>query len=217
MPQLISCPECSKNLQVPEELIGKKVQCPECKNTFVATLPEPEDRSDPPPKTSTVKKKTTGGGVSKKTQKSYDDEDDDDDDRPRRRRRDDDDDDDDDYDRPSRRSRRGEEKPGKVTGIGVIALVGGILAIMLFFGLGAGSTGLCCLWPGTYYSLVVGILAIVKGSALLGSSAQANAPPIGIGVMMIVNIINLDITNVVLGILILVFCNDDEVKSYLRG
>ena len=33
--------------------------------------------------------------------------------------------------------------------------------------------------------------------------------------MMIINIINGDVTNVVLGILILVFCNDEEVTGYL--
>jgi len=211
MAHLLTCPECGKNLQVPENLLGSRVQCPECQHTFTATLPEEEsapskhkETSDPP----AWNKKDTGVGVSKKTKRRDDDD---------RRRRDDDDDDFD--DRPSRRrsSGRGDDKPGKVTGIGIMMLIGGILGVMMFLALGGSSGGLCCLWPGTYYSLVMGILAIIKGSAILGSNAQVNAPPTGIGVMMIINIINLDITNVVLGILVIVFCGDDEVKNYLRG
>ena len=164
---------------------------------------------------------------------------------------DDDDDDDDDEaedeeERPRRSGRRsrpsidrgGDEKPGKVQGIGIMSLIGGIFSILVGVGLAAGFTiaglgaglgglaggcpcGFCgCLglfWPGIYYSLVVGILAIIKGCLLLGSSAQQNYPPIYIGVMLIINIINADMVSLVLGILILVFCADEEVKGYLRG
>ena len=38
MSQLIACPDCQKQLQVPDDLIGKTVQCPECKHTFAAAL-----------------------------------------------------------------------------------------------------------------------------------------------------------------------------------
>jgi hypothetical protein len=95
-----------------------------------------------------------------------------------------------------------------------MALIGGIWAIMLFLGLIGGSGLVCCLWPGSYYSVVVGILAIIKGSSILGNQAYVNTPPTGIAVMMIINIINGDIVNLVLGILILVFCGDEEVKAY---
>ena len=40
MAQLVACPECQKHLQVPDELLGKRVQCPECKHTFTATVAE---------------------------------------------------------------------------------------------------------------------------------------------------------------------------------
>jgi predicted Zn finger-like uncharacterized protein len=36
MAHMITCPECQKHLQVPDELIGAKVQCPECQHTFTA-------------------------------------------------------------------------------------------------------------------------------------------------------------------------------------
>ena len=38
---------------------------------------------------------------------------------------------------------------------------------------------------------------------------------IGIAVMLIINIINFDIVGMTLGIVILVFCSDQEVKEYL--
>lgn len=36
MAQLIQCPQCDRQLRVPDELLGKRVQCPSCGNTFVA-------------------------------------------------------------------------------------------------------------------------------------------------------------------------------------
>ena len=222
MSHLITCPECSKPLQVPENLLGKKVQCPECTQTFIAMLPEEpsfdaRSTSKPPPRDKT----RTDNGVTKTTNRArVEDEDKDERDAPRRRSRyDAQDDEDDDLSirrRPSTRHiKRDELVPGKVTGIGIMALIGGIFAILLFLGWSAGSSGFCCLWPGTYYSLVVGILAIVHGSAFLGSNAYLRPPPTFIGVMMIINIINGDFINLVLGIIILVFCSDEEVTAYL--
>jgi len=36
MPSIISCPSCQKQLKVPDDLIGKSVKCPGCKETFTA-------------------------------------------------------------------------------------------------------------------------------------------------------------------------------------
>src|SRR5205823_6505223 len=116
---------------------------------------------------------------------------------PRRARRDEWDEPYDDYDRPRRRG-----KPGKVQAIAVMTLVGGILAtlgavaILGYFGLvGIASMGfglVCCLWPGPYYGLVVGIMGIVKGSQLLGENAHRSAPPTTVAVMQIINVVNGD-------------------------
>ncbi len=135
-----------------------------------------------------------------------------------RRDYDDDDDfedDDDDYrDRPSRRGRgRSAVRPGKVQAIAIMTLIGGIYAIVHFLGVAGSSGGFCCLWPGLYYALVVGIMAIIKGSQLLGEQAPYQAPPKGIAIMMIINIINGDMINCVLGIIVLVFCSDPEVEG----
>jgi hypothetical protein len=173
-------------------------------------------------------------------------EDDDDEPRPRRRREDDEDyeeargrrvrrrDDygDEDYDDEAEddedyRSRRRGEKPGKVVAVAIMMLIGGILAIissvaiLAYLGLaGAVTCGvgwLGCLWPGPYYSLVLGILATIKGSQLLGRNADRLPPPKGVAIMQIINIVNLDIPNCVMGIIALIFLNEREVQRYFRG
>ena len=131
MSQLIACPECSKHLQVPENLLGKKVQCPECKHTFIATAPDSEDpadktkvstKSSPPPlKTPAWDKKA---------------EDDDRDADKKKRRDDDEDDDDDDEDRPRRRSGRRSSRGGFAPHRGGMILALGIIGIVAFQPLG---------------------------------------------------------------------------------
>ncbi len=156
MNSTISCPSCQRMLRVPESLLGQAVKCPSCAHTF--TAPEnleveevaPRRAAAPPPKD------------------DYEDEP-----RPSKRRRRDDDYDDDYDDAPRRRRHR--EKPGKVQAIGVMMLIGGILATLGSVGLiaycgliGIATLGvglLCCLWPGPYYGLVMGIMAITKGGA----------------------------------------------------
>ena len=46
MAQLIACPECDKQLQVPEDLLSKHVQCPSCQHTFVAASKDVSERPD---------------------------------------------------------------------------------------------------------------------------------------------------------------------------
>jgi hypothetical protein len=117
---------------------------------------------------------------------------------------------------PRRSSSGAGKPPGKVTGLGIMCLIGGIYAILWALGFAGGSCGLFCLWPPIYYSIVLGILAIIRGAGLLGASSYQQYPPIVIGIMMIINILNADIVNTVLGIIVLVFCGDEEVKAYLR-
>jgi predicted Zn finger-like uncharacterized protein len=207
MSYMITCPECRKQLQVPDNLLGQTVQCPECKHIFTAVAPHADDSdaktSAAEPVASKIpewNERSKSGDASKKKKRSDDDRDEDEDA---------------DVDIDEHRGRRYDQKPGKVTGLGVMALVGGIIGVLLALSSAAGSVGVCCLWPGTYYSLIMGIMAITRGSALLGANASQQTPPTGIAVMMIINIINADVVNCVLGIIMLVFCGDDEVKDYL--
>ncbi|OAI41044.1 hypothetical protein AYO40_03940 [Planctomycetaceae bacterium SCGC AG-212-D15] len=65
MPEIIRCPQCQRELQVPEEFIGRPVKCPSCGLNFVTrseAAPQPLPRvgevtyahseaADPPPRT----------------------------------------------------------------------------------------------------------------------------------------------------------------------
>jgi predicted Zn finger-like uncharacterized protein len=195
MSDTITCPSCQRTLRVPESLRGQLVKCPTCEQTFTAAPPDaPPPRQEAPPR----------------PRDHYEDEPP----PPRRVRRDEWEDDRDDYDRPRR---RGVEKPGKVQAIAIMTLVGGILAVLGGLGLTLAGGFICCLWPGTYYGLVMGIMAIVKGSQLLGENAHRSAPPTTIAVMQIINVINGDFVNLTMGILTLVFLSESEVKRFFRG
>jgi hypothetical protein len=110
---------------------------------------------------------------------------------------------------------RAGEKPAKVQAVAIMTLAGGIWAILVAVGLAGTFIGLA--WPGTYYSLVLGILATVRGSRLLGERAYGEAPPRGTAIMQIINIVAFDPVNLTLGILNLVFLNEREVRGYFRG
>jgi hypothetical protein len=120
MTEIIKCPSCQRQLQVPEQYLGKEVQCPECRHMFVATTttvsaqPVPTS-SAPPPAGSTEKSKPRRYG-------------DDENETPRRRRDlDDDDDDFGDFHHPRRlRNRLTPHRGGLIMALGLVALVGGI-------------------------------------------------------------------------------------------
>jgi predicted Zn finger-like uncharacterized protein len=46
VPIVTRCPSCNKSLRVPDKLLGSKVRCPSCKNTFTAE--EPDDAAERP-------------------------------------------------------------------------------------------------------------------------------------------------------------------------
>ena len=99
--------------------------------------------------------------------------------------------------------------------IALMTLLGGILAVLVSIALMVTCIGF--MWPGTYYSLVAGIFLIVKGAELVGARAHRSAPPQGTAIMQIINVINLDVINLTMGILTLVFLNEREVRGYFRG
>lgn len=103
------------------------------------------------------------------------------------------------------------EKPGKVQAVAIMFLVGGIWSCLH----GVGVLLLC--WPGGIYSIVFGILAIVKGSQLLGTDWFRMPVPVGTGVMQIITIVSFDIVNLILGIISVVFLNEPSVQAAFRG
>ncbi len=171
MSQLVACPDCKKHLQVPDDLIGKKVQCPECKHTFTAKSPDEEEVK------SSVS--TTPSKVPATTKKASWDKDDDEDDRPsksgKKKRQDDDDydvadkdDDDVDDDRPRRSKRRRSSnrgnfvahRGGMILAFGLIALIGGFVA---------------------GFPVIFGVIAWIMGNADLEEMRQGRMDPEGEG------------------------------------
>src|SRR5262249_14407443 len=49
-PEIISCPDCGRQLRVPDHLYGKKVRCPGCKVMFRAEVVSEPPAPSPPPR-----------------------------------------------------------------------------------------------------------------------------------------------------------------------
>jgi hypothetical protein len=139
MAQQITCPSCSKTLNLPDTLIGKEVRCPNCQTTFTAEATTPPQ---PAPSSS-------GGGFHEESAP---------DEAPPRRRRDEE------YEEeaPRRRDygdRDGGSRPHRgvlVLLLGIFSTVAGALGL-LFTG---GSWLIICCMP---VSIVLALLAIGLG------------------------------------------------------
>jgi len=112
-------------------------------------------------------------------------------------------------------------KPAKVTAIEVMTLACGVLGVSMGF-----AFMWTIIWIPWIYSCVYGILAIVTGARLISSPGYLDGgqppfpiprPPHFIGVMAIINILCCDFTSLTLGIIILVFLGDPEVRAYYSG
>jgi hypothetical protein len=114
-------------------------------------------------------------------------------------------------------------KPDKVGAIAILCLVDGILNVVFgiswVFGIsvfGASTCGLgCILIPLGAYPLVLGILEIVYASKLLPDPPTAGEPARWLAVMQIVNVLWGQVISLVVGILLLIFFDDPEVRAYL--
>jgi len=199
----VCCPACRRALRVPHDLLGQLVKCPACEQTFTASEDLEAAPWRPPGR-------SAGSDVADTFPLAQDE--------PRRPG--------DAEERPlRRRSRRREEeeddrrsqppRPDKVQAIAILTLVGGILAVFVSLLLMATCIGLA--WPGTYFSMVCGIVCIIKGANLLGAHGYRESAPQASAILQIINIINLDVINLTMGILTLVFLNEPEVRRYYRG
>jgi len=232
---IIFCPGCGTRLTVGDDRAGTSLECPKCDVAIAvpSVLPPPPAPPPTPPRPS--------GPVPPRGMpplppappplppplppptpipaappavydwpKSRDDDDSAPRRKPRRKHADDSDDEDEDYLPP----RRG--KPGKVTAVGAMLLAGGICAILnsLFFGIFTAFA--CCVWPGLYFGVIWGILAIVRGAELLGGGWRSRDPHTLV-VLQIIQIVNLDGINLILGIVGIVFLGDRAVHRGFRG
>ena len=152
MPEVVNCPQCDRKLRVPEELLGKKVKCPTCGNTFTATAAAAagaEAAPAPPPPPPPQEAPRSAGP---KGDFDFQEEE-----RPSRRPQARREREDEDYDRPRRRG--GDYAPHR----GTMILVFGILAIV----------GVC--------SIVFGPMAWIMGNNDLKEIRAGRMDPEGEG------------------------------------
>jgi hypothetical protein len=106
-------------------------------------------------------------------------------------------------------------RPPRVEAIGIMMIVGGIIA--LSFAVGGWKFHIFRgFWPPAVYSLVLGVMAIIRGSRLMGRFGQLQPSPRIIAIMQIINIMNGDVPNLVMGIITLSFLKDPTVRRYFR-
>jgi hypothetical protein len=117
-------------------------------------------------------------------------------------------------------------KPGKLQAVAIMTLVGGIIGVLvgLTYGCYFSLVTLATFGFGVVlmvlplYALIFGIMAIIRGSQMLGpNSLPAFKSAKSIAIMQIINIICCDVLNLIMGIINLVFLNDPEVREYLRS
>ncbi|WP_020474927.1 hypothetical protein [Zavarzinella formosa] len=198
MPIPLRCPSCKTSLPVADSDAGQKIFCPSCGQKILVPIPRnktvlAEFDDDPAPQ----QQPSRPAG-------------------PREDRRDERDDVRRDDPRLREDDRRPRPVPGKAQAIAFMLLLGGawsILWVCFWF------LFLYCFvfaWPGVYYALVFGVIAVIRGAELLGSSSNARRSPRTSLVLQIICIVNGDPVNFVCGILGFIFLNDPEVDRYYR-
>lgn len=193
------CPGCQARIAVARGDLGTTVECPYCVTRFLAEAADRIPSLPRPPREDRPSGRGRPEGQSRRRDETDDDLDDEDDDRPRRRR--------------SRRP----SKPGNIATIGVLLLVGGIYSFIYTFGVTLGTFGICCLWPGSYLAIVWGILAIIRGTAMMNGRDTSTGPPTVLLGLQILLLLNFDMINMVLGIVGLVLANNEDVREYYTG
>ena len=109
------------------------------------------------------------------------------------------------------------QRPGLITTIAVITLTSGI--VNLFWGFIASATalgtlvGIICL-PITILPTILGVFEIIYGAKLLSVQPQPVQPSQSIAVFEILTFLMGNIFSMVVGILVLIFYNDQSVKEF---
>jgi predicted Zn finger-like uncharacterized protein len=74
MPEIVNCPQCDRKLRVPDELLGKKVKCPTCGNTFTAEVAEPPLPPPPAPEPESRRALAPPPGLTDPREDDYEDD-----------------------------------------------------------------------------------------------------------------------------------------------
>jgi hypothetical protein len=130
MKTIVTCPECRRALQVPEDFFGKSVQCPDCKHAFVAQSPEAAVQITSTTAAPAAPKPAAMQAAVPDTPEEWEEPT-----RAEKRRRSERDDDDDDLEdmRLGRRASRGDpDRGGMILALGIVSLVLAFFSFMLY-------------------------------------------------------------------------------------
>lgn len=110
-------------------------------------------------------------------------------------------------------------RPDKVYAIAVLSLLNGIVNIIwgIVISIGALATivGICCI-PITILPIVLGILEIIYAAKLLSNPPRPCQPNQTIAILDIICILYGNFISLVIGILLLVFYSDLDVKDWFN-
>lgn len=159
MPVSVACPSCSRKLRIEDDLVGKKVRCPDCKTIFIGDPNGPQPVAATPPASTGVS--TARDEENRQLDKSTNGADDYQEEprtRKRRGRRDDEDEDDEDGGE-TRRLKSSEAREGwRWTGLGVSLCMYGLQTFLV------GSTVLLAGW---LFSMILGVIAGTSGQGTI--------------------------------------------------
>ena len=108
---------------------------------------------------------------------------------------------------------QGPQVPGKLQAVYIMTICGGGWAVLMTLALVFFTFGLGLLWPGTYLEIVTAVFALVHG--IKGINSKHYRIPRFVPILLIVNVINCDVVNLVLGIITLIFLKDPDVEAHL--
>lgn len=105
------------------------------------------------------------------------------------------------------------EKPSLVFSLGIMLVCGSVVAFCM--GVLFASTVILLLWPGTYFSFSLAIIAGIKAWRLLGRDAANTSAPKTVAILQIANFFMvLDFVNLALGITILLLLHSPDIKRF---
>ena len=202
----IPCSSCNQRLEIPNNLAGESIKCPSCKETITVPVTQPPVINEPEQKPQNEDSKCVSVQLHETVNTNNDSE-----------------------SQIIQSVESQNKKPWKATLMGVSVIIGGIWAIgvcltgfIFFFAFALGTLGIGIIFAPLLllpiYSLVFGIMSIIKGIQMLGENpgpAFRSAKPIFI--MAIVNIICCDMLNLFGGIGgLFSLKNDPEMIDWIR-
>ena len=110
-------------------------------------------------------------------------------------------------------------RPDKITAIAVLSLLNGLISIFwgIISSIGAAATivGLCCI-PLTILPIILGGFEIAYAARLLSNPPRPCKPNKTIAILDIINILYGNFISLAIGILLLVFYSDLDIKEWFE-